>query len=153
MKGHHRNFHFEISDPPPVRERPLKPGGISHLLLEASWRRMINEKAVRNFVLNEIHYDMFPLAAIFGTPYIPLPLYGSPPDGLPICRISHSEESSILIKNSWKPGISCFFLPNQGFKRILEVSEISLWFHACNWSCEIVTFASKSTTPRWTPHL
>ena len=70
MKGHHRNFHFEISDPLPVRGCPLKPGGISHLLLEASWGMMINEKTVRNFVLNENHYDIFPLAAIFGTPYI-----------------------------------------------------------------------------------
>ena len=73
MKGHHRNFHFETSDPPPVRESPLKPGGISHLLLEASWRRMINENNVRNFVLNKNHYDIFPLAAIFGTPYMDQP--------------------------------------------------------------------------------
>ena len=70
MKGHHRNFHFEISDPLPLGEGPLKPGSISHLLLEASWRRMINENNVRDFVLNKNHYDIFPLAAIFGTPYM-----------------------------------------------------------------------------------
>ena len=59
MKGHHRNFHFEISDPLPLGEHPLKPGGISHLLLEASWRMMINETVVRNLILNENHYDIF----------------------------------------------------------------------------------------------
>ena len=67
MKGHHRNFHFEISAPLPVRESPLKPGGISHLLLEASWRMIINEKNVRDCVVDENHYDIFPLEAIFGT--------------------------------------------------------------------------------------
>ena len=35
---------------------------------------MTNEKVVRNFVLNKNHYDIFPQAAIFGTPYISLPL-------------------------------------------------------------------------------
>ena len=73
MKGHHRNFHFEISDPPSVGECPLSPGGISHLLLEAPWGMIINEKVVRSIVLNENHYDIFPLAAISGTSYFPSP--------------------------------------------------------------------------------
>ena len=31
---------------------------------------MTNEKVVKNLVLNEKHFDIFPLAAIFGTSYI-----------------------------------------------------------------------------------
>ena len=65
MKGHHRNFHFEISYLPPP---PNARGGNPNVPLEASWGMMINEKVVKNFVLNENHYDNFPLAAIFGTP-------------------------------------------------------------------------------------
>ena len=34
---------------------------------------MISVKVVRNFVKNEINYDNFPLAAIFGTPNISSP--------------------------------------------------------------------------------
>ena len=34
---------------------------------------MISMKVVRNFVKNETNYDIFPLAAIFGTPHISLP--------------------------------------------------------------------------------
>ena len=31
---------------------------------------MTNEKVVSNFVVHENHYDIFPLAATFGTPHI-----------------------------------------------------------------------------------
>ena len=31
---------------------------------------MTNEKVVRNLILTKNNYDIFPLAAIFGTPYI-----------------------------------------------------------------------------------
>ena len=31
---------------------------------------MISMKVVRNFVKNESNYDIFPLAAIFGTPHM-----------------------------------------------------------------------------------
>ena len=31
---------------------------------------MTNKKVVRNVIVNENYYDIFPLAAIFGTPYI-----------------------------------------------------------------------------------
>ncbi len=41
---------------------------------------MTNEKVVRNFILNKNYYNIFPLAAIFGTPYIAPPDLGG--DGL-----------------------------------------------------------------------
>ena len=43
-----------------------------------SERMMTNEKVVRNFILNKNHYNIFPLAAIFGPTIYRPPDYASP---------------------------------------------------------------------------
>ena len=75
-----RNFEIEISDPLPPKGPPpiLGASGRAYPMsnLESSKGMMTNEKVVRNFILNKSYYNIFPLAAIFGTPYIPPPDLG-----------------------------------------------------------------------------
>ena len=65
--------------PSPPKGHPPIPGGgwgaFPRWLLESWLDMMANEKVVKNVNLNQNHCDIFPLAAIFGTPYIPYPRY------------------------------------------------------------------------------
>ena len=47
---------------------PAKQVGFPKSILEDSWRIMINDEIMWNFVVNENDYDIFPLASIFDPP-------------------------------------------------------------------------------------
>ena len=53
---------------------PVKQVGIPKSLLEDSWGIMINDENVWTFVVNENHFDDFPLASIFDPSVLKLPL-------------------------------------------------------------------------------
>ena len=63
---------------------------------------MTDEKVVRNLILHENHCDIFPLAAIFGTPYMTLPWFRGHqiwPPGEKCNNDFHSEWNSLQLSH------------------------------------------------------